>query len=42
VHVYRNGKEVAQWDLENERLMKGNVSQDLLGIIRELQEEGRL
>jgi len=40
VHVYRDGALVVKWDCENEKVMKGAASQKVLGLIRELQEEG--
>jgi hypothetical protein len=42
VHVYRDGKLVVKWDLENDVPMKGEASRKILGIIRELQAEGLL
>ncbi len=42
VHVYREGKLILKWDLENERAMKGTSTRRILAIIRELQDEGML
>lgn len=42
VHVYRDGKLVVKWDLENDVPMKGEASRRILAIIRELQAEGLL
>lgn len=42
VHVYRNGRLVLKWDLENQRPMAGRPSRRLLEVIQELQAEGRL
>ena len=42
VHVYRDGKDVLKWDLENETAMKGKASRRLLRIIAELEKEGKL
>lgn len=42
VHVYRDGKAVLKWDLENEKEMTGKASKRLLRLIRELQKEGLL
>ncbi len=42
VHVYRNGRLVVQWDLENAMQMKGRPSRRVLELIHELQEEGKL
>jgi hypothetical protein len=40
VHVYRDGKLVVKWDLENDVPMKGEASRRILGFIRELPAEG--
>ena len=42
VHVYRDGRLVAKWDLEEWRLVSGTQSQALLRTLRDLREEGRL
>lgn len=42
VHVYRDGMLLLKWDLENGKPMKGEISQQLLRYIHELQREGRL
>ena len=42
VHVYREGKLVVKWDLDNKRPMKGAASTKLLDFIRDLEKEGRL
>lgn len=42
VHVYRDGRLVVKWDLDNALAMKGKASAKILKIIRELQEEGSL
>jgi Domain of unknown function (DUF4160) len=42
VHVYREGRLVVKWDLENHRAMKGKGSARILVLIRELEREGRL
>ena len=42
VHVYRDGKLVVKWDLENNVSMKGRASRKVLELIRELETEGRL
>jgi hypothetical protein len=42
VHVYRNGKLVVKWDLENWQPMKGKASARVLRLIRELEEEQAL
>jgi len=40
--VYRNGKLVVKWDLDNKKPMMGAVSRKLLDLIRDLENEGRL
>lgn len=42
VHVYREGKLVVKWDLDNERAMKGVATRRVLELLRELIEEGEL
>ena len=42
VHVYRESQFVVKWDLENEKPMKGSVSQKVVDLIRQLQAEGEL
>jgi hypothetical protein len=42
VHVYRDGKPVVKWDLENGRAMEGRAGKRLKRIIRELEAEGLL
>ena len=42
VHVYRNGKLVVKWDLENRTPMKGKASAKVLELIEQLDIEGRL
>jgi hypothetical protein len=42
VHVYKKGKLVLKWDLENETPMKGKATREILELIRELREEGLL
>lgn len=42
VHVYRDGKLVVKWDLENWLAMKGSASARLRALIRELEDEGLL
>ena len=42
VHVYRDGKLVLKWDLDNDRSMKGEASAKVLTLIRELESEGQL
>jgi hypothetical protein len=42
VHVYRDGRLVLKWDLENRVPMKGQASRRILEIIYELENEGIL
>ena len=42
VHVYRNGRLIVKWDLENRTAMKGKASAKVLELIRQLETEGRL
>ncbi len=42
VHVYRGGKFVVKWDLENRVAMKGAASRRVVELIAELESEGRL
>jgi len=42
VHVYRKGKLVVKWDLDNKKPMQGAASKKLLDLIRDLENEGRL
>jgi hypothetical protein len=42
VHVYRDGRFVVKWDLDNWLPMKGQASSRVLAFIRELTDEGRL
>jgi hypothetical protein len=42
VHVYREGKLIVKWDLDNDKEMKGAASPAVRRLIRSLQAEGRL
>lgn len=42
VHVYRDGKLVVKWDLDNRKAMKGSATRRILGLIAELESEGLL
>lgn len=42
VHVYRDGKLIAKWDLDNGLAMKGKASRRILKLIQELESEGLL
>jgi hypothetical protein len=42
VHVYREGKLIVKWDLENKMAMKGSATKRILDLIARLQSEGML
>jgi hypothetical protein len=42
VHVYKDGKLVVKWDLDNWQPMKGRATARVLRLIRELENEGSL
>lgn len=42
VHVYKDGRQIVKWDLENGMAMQGAPTRRILQLIKELQEEGRL
>lgn len=42
VHVYRGGKLIVKWDLDNRLTMKGQASRKIVQLIVELESEGRL
>lgn len=42
VHVYRNGRLVVKWDLDNDKAMAGMASRKVLHLIQELRSEGLL
>ena len=42
VHVYRDGKLVVKWDLDNKKPMKGNAPSRVLYLIEALEREGLL
>ena len=42
VHIYRDGKLVAKFDLENRLAMKGAMNSRLLKIVEALEKEGVL
>ena len=39
VHVYRNGKLIVKWDLDNKKAMKGNAPRRVVELIEELESE---
>ena len=42
VHVYRDGKLIVKWDLDNRRPMKGKATGRILDLIEKLEAEGLL
>ena len=42
VHVYRDGKLIVKWDLDNQKPMKGAATRRILDLIGELEFEGLL
>ena len=42
VHVYRDGKLIVKWDLDNQKPMKGSATRRILELISELKAEGLL
>ncbi len=42
VHVYRDGKLIVKWDLENGKAMKGSAPRRVLSLIADLESEGLL
>ena len=42
VHVFRDGKEIAKWNLEQWVLMSGSANAKVVKLLKELVEEGEL
>jgi len=42
VHVYRDGKFIVKWDLENQKPMEGAAPRRVVELIEELEAEGQL
>ena len=42
VHVYRDGKLVVKWDLDNRKAMKGRAPKIVLELVASLESEGLL
>ena len=42
VHVYREGKPLVKWDLENGKPIQGQATRQILKYIRELRDEETL
>jgi hypothetical protein len=41
-HVYRDGKLIVKWDLDNQKAMKGAATRRILQLISDLEAEGLL
>jgi hypothetical protein len=39
VHVYRDGRLVVKWDLDNEKPMRGQATRRVIELIKELESE---
>ena len=39
VHVYRDGRLVVKWDLDNEKQMRGQATRRVIELIKELESE---
>jgi len=42
VHVYRDGKLLVKWDLDNKKAMKGRAMRRIVDLIEKLESEGIL
>jgi hypothetical protein len=42
VHVYRQGRLIVKWDLDNARTMQGSMTRRIKELIDELDREGEL
>lgn len=42
VHVYRDGRLIVKWDLDNARAMRGSMTRRIEELIDELEREGEL
>jgi hypothetical protein len=42
VHVYRDGRLIVKWDLDNWKAMKGSAPRRVIELLRELAAEGLL
>ena len=42
VHVYKDSKFVVKWNLDDRVPMRGRATARILGLIRQLESEGRL
>jgi len=42
VHVYRDGRLVVKWDIDNKKAMKGSAPRRVIELVRQLEAEGLL
>jgi len=42
VHVYRDGRLVVKWDLNNNKAMKGSAPRRVVELLKQLESEGLL
>jgi hypothetical protein len=42
VHVYRDGRLIVKWDLDNARAVEGSITRRVKELIEELENEGEL
>ena len=42
VHVYKNGKLIVKWDIENNMAMKGSATRTILKYVEALVQEGKI
>jgi len=42
VRVYRDGRLIVKWDLDNARAMEGSITRRVKELIEELENEGEL
>jgi hypothetical protein len=40
VHIIKDGRMILKWDLDNERIMEGEVNQKALRVLDDLRTEG--
>jgi hypothetical protein len=42
VHVFKDGKFIGKWDLDNQQVMEGKINRRIQAYISELSREGKL
>ena len=42
VHVFKDGRFIVKWDLDNQQVMEGRINRKILAAIAELSREGKL